>query len=436
MKIRIPKIDDVPLFTRFSLSMIFMFLPLLVFSIGGILTFVAVIDAFEVAIEDANLEMRPITHLQSAIYEASIPIHDYLVECDPAKREIFAQKGLNVDKAFEEAFSAPFDQSDDLRLIQSAHKEWQLSRFKGEDVMTITDPLKDPTTAHKIESFDTQIGRVMDILTQAQNSVTDEMNKQLDYAQVVKRRVFIVILSIFIVGLGIAVLASVMLTRSILYPIRILDKAAEHLAEGDLACRVPFERKDELGTLARTFNMMAARLENSQAALEELATRDPLTDIYNRREFYRLLRLEIKRALRYGHNFSLILFDIDVFKDINDTYGHPVGDRVLTLIAELTTKEVRPGDVVARYGGDEFALILPEATIANALILAERIRKVISSNDIKVNPKQSVKLTLSIGVAEFPIDGKHEEDLIAKADAMLYAAKRQGGNRVCSADTR
>ena len=436
MKIRIPKIDDVSLFTRFSLSMIFMFLPLLVFSIGGILTFVAVIDAFEVAIEDANLEMRPITHLQSAIYEASIPIHDYLVECDPAKREIFAQKGLNVDKAFEEAFSAPFDQSDDLRLIQSAHKEWQLSRFKGEDVMTITDPLKDPTTAHKIESFDTQIGRVMDILTQAQNSVTDEMNKQLDYAQVVKRRVFIVILSIFIVGLGIAVLASVMLTRSILYPIRILDKAAEHLAEGDLACRVPFERKDELGTLARTFNMMAARLENSQAALEELATRDPLTDIYNRREFYRLLRLEIKRALRYGHNFSLILFDIDVFKDINDTYGHPVGDRVLTLIAELTTKEVRPGDVVARYGGDEFALILPEATIANALILAERIRKVISSNDIKVNPKQSVKLTLSIGVAEFPIDGKHEEDLIAKADAMLYAAKRQGGNRVCSADTR
>ncbi|HDO26166.1 MAG TPA: GGDEF domain-containing protein, partial [Nitrospirae bacterium] len=94
------------------------------------------------------------------------------------------------------------------------------------------------------------------------------------------------------------------------------------------------------------------------------------------------------------------------------------------------------GDVVARYGGDEFALILPEATIANALILAERIRKVISSNDIKVNPKQSVKLTLSIGVAEFPIDGRHEEDLIAKADAMLYAAKRQGGNRVCSADTR
>jgi diguanylate cyclase (GGDEF)-like protein len=195
---------------------------------------------------------------------------------------------------------------------------------------------------------------------------------------------------------------------------------------------VPTDSRDEIGKLARAFNLMAARLENSQAALEEIATHDALTELFNRRECYARLKEEIKRSTRYGHIFSVMIIDLDFFKDVNDTYGHVVGDKVLKLIADMISKEVRPVDQVARYGGDEFILVLPETPMSSAVTLAERIRSVIAETVIPLAYGDSTSLTVSIGIACFPTDGQSVNDLISAADNMLYAAKGTGRNLVFS----
>ena len=118
--------------------------------------------------------------------------------------------------------------------------------------------------------------------------------------------------------------------------------------------------------------------------------------------------------------------DLDHFKNINDTYGHDAGDRVLSAVGKFLQKNIRDVDMVARYGGEEFVIMIPEATKDSAHVLSERLRKQIA----KINIKDLPSITISLGIATYPYDGSNMEDLIKKADAAMYAAKRAGRNRV------
>ncbi len=428
-----PRIQQTRLRARFIISMLIMFIPLMIFSAGAIISFNVMNEMLEEVVEEASEEMHPVMKLQIQMIESSMPLHDYFIHGDQEEREAFIRLSRNVDRIFEEVLSAPFAKVEEKELIQTAYREWLKSRGIGEALLSGPVIKDDKTFELQMENLDGYIENSVATLDKFHDIVMKEMDELLVHAKAVRQKIYILITSIFLIGLAIAFAATIVLTRSILFPLRILEKATEHLTEGDLACRVPLDTRDEFGNLARAFNMMAARLENSQAALEELATIDPLTEVLNRREFYRLLIQEMKRSRRYNKIFSLLIFDIDLFKEINDSYGHPFGDKVLRLVADLTRGEIRPGDIIARYGGDEFVLILPETAIANGIVMAERIRNVISSEDIHVNDGQTVNLFLSIGIAEFPTDGQTEEELIATADEMLYVAKRKGGNYVHSA---
>jgi diguanylate cyclase (GGDEF)-like protein len=163
-----------------------------------------------------------------------------------------------------------------------------------------------------------------------------------------------------------------------------------------------------------------------------LATTDGLTSVYNRRHFETLARTEWGRFQRYGRPLSLLALDVDNFKAINDHFGHDAGDLVLKAIADDCSLMRRETDIVARTGGEEFVLLLPETTEAAAEVVAERLRKQVEEH-LRVFPGEETRLSVSIGVAGAALDMPNFEAMLKRADEALYEAKRAGRNRVVKA---
>jgi diguanylate cyclase (GGDEF)-like protein len=177
-------------------------------------------------------------------------------------------------------------------------------------------------------------------------------------------------------------------------------------------------------------NQVAVSVQNASMVnkLEEMATTDGLTGLLNHRTFQVKLSEMIARAERSGRNLTMVLCDIDHFKSVNDTYGHPVGDVVLKRVAKVLASSVRAVDMVARYGGEEFAVVLEETTTDGALLLAERIRSEVESLEFQ-SEQGAFQCTLSLGLAVYPQHGAHKQLLVEHADQALYAAKEGGRNR-------
>ncbi len=174
--------------------------------------------------------------------------------------------------------------------------------------------------------------------------------------------------------------------------------------------------------------LAAVSIENAQAY--QNAITDRLTKLYNFGYFQDQLTREIYRAARYGSEFSLVMIDVDYFKDFNDTHGHLVGNEALKHLAHILIAAVRESDIIARYGGEEFAVILPETYKEEAHHFSERFRKKIAATPLKLpGMKKQIGITVSIGIASFPVDGKTAEQVFLSADSALYTAKKQGRNQ-------
>lgn len=186
--------------------------------------------------------------------------------------------------------------------------------------------------------------------------------------------------------------------------------------------------KDIIGIIIKSLGCAVSNYMNIKR-LENDATIDPMTDCYNRRAFDRMIQHNIHNARRYGRDLSIIMLDLDRFKDVNDAYGHQSGDEVLKSVARLMLSSIRKSDYVVRYGGEEFLVVLPDTRMANAVDLAERLRALIESSPIQVAQGQEIFVTASFGVAALAEDSD-ASDLFNEADAMLYRAKACGRNRV------
>jgi diguanylate cyclase (GGDEF)-like protein len=178
----------------------------------------------------------------------------------------------------------------------------------------------------------------------------------------------------------------------------------------------------------------ALHLEHARAfgRMRESAERDPLTQLRNRRAFDEIFADELNRFERYGRNVALMMLDIDHFKNVNDRYGHEAGDEVLRRVARLLTGSVRDTDTAARFGGEEFVMLLPETDLAAASDVAERIRAGVAALEIDWRGAR-IPVRISIGVSAVPERLLHPRDLIASADAALYQAKAAGRDRVVTA---
>jgi len=213
-------------------------------------------------------------------------------------------------------------------------------------------------------------------------------------------------------------------------PLRRLTTVAERVAAGDLSVEVPVVGGGEVGLLSQVFKNLVTRVRerDSQGELERLSVTDALTGLYNRRHLMGTLANEVQRSRRLRRTFSVLLADVDRFKQYNDTHGHLAGDAALVKIAEVLRKTTRGVDSVARYGGEEFVVMLIEAPIGTAVTVAERIRARVAAEEF-----EGGSMTVSIGTAEYPSHGDTPEELIASADAAMYQAKEGGRDRVVAA---
>ena len=275
--------------------------------------------------------------------------------------------------------------------------------------------------------------------------------------------------SLIVLAAGAMLLLSVPLAYAMVHriflPIRRFVDATDRIAAGDLETRVAIDRADVIGTLARSFNEMVIRvraqqlelegangrleilntgleqvvsdrtaeLEVSMKKLEELAATDPLTGLYNRRHFARVLEQLFAEAERYEKDVSCVMIDLDHYKQFNDTYGHQAGDELLILASKVIGGNLRKMDVAARYGGDEFVLLLPHANAADATQAAQRILQEFKSASTLLLAREQ-EVTMSIGIGSMSVNHpKRAEHLVLAADEALYLSKAAGRNRIsCS----
>lgn len=173
--------------------------------------------------------------------------------------------------------------------------------------------------------------------------------------------------------------------------------------------------------------LLSADLQRANDHLAEISTTDELTGLKNRRAFNAALDAEIGKAGRYKRPFAILMIDADNLKPVNDEFGHKVGDKLIRLIARVIAESVREVDLVARYGGDEFVVLMSESTRANASVVAERIRQAMENTSFSESGKR-ISSTVSIGIASFPTDTNNGEELLSIADQQLYTCKSMGKN--------
>lgn len=250
----------------------------------------------------------------------------------------------------------------------------------------------------------------------------------------------------YTLAMVIALRVSSHLRHRIEKPVNDLASAMRGVSQQhDFKVRVAKAEDDEIGALADGFNHMLEEIQNRDTELEayraqlikrnselkSLANRDSLTNCLNRRAFLEELGPVIESARKRGEALSCVMIDIDRFKSVNDLYGHLVGDQVIQMVAQILSEHLRPRDLLCRYGGEEFCLMLPETSLDVACTIAERLREAIetrSATGLATSPGFS--FTASFGVASYQADMSGVEDLIRHADRALYSSKQNGRNRV------
>lgn len=199
--------------------------------------------------------------------------------------------------------------------------------------------------------------------------------------------------------------------------------------------QIGFFDPQDVQPLESLADICAAAIQNARhfQTTKQLAYLDGLTGIFNRRYFEMRIAEELERAQRYSANLAVMMVDIDHFKRLNDEFGHLLGDEVLKQVSALFMTQLRKGDLMCRYGGEEFAMVLPQTTGENAMDVAEKLRRMVEGHYFPGVPRP---VTISVGVADYPEHGRTRDEIIATADTALYAAKQAGRNRVAGAQSK
>ncbi len=248
------------------------------------------------------------------------------------------------------------------------------------------------------------------------------------------------VLQIVLIMCLLCIVMALLMARAFTRPINSMNAAIHRFSQDRQVTRLPVERHDEIGMLARSFASMQTTLRkqmddlhDKQVELEHLAQHDMLTDLPNRRMFMDRLEQTLARAKRHETGFALLFVDVDSFKSFNDRMGHAAGDTVLRIVAKRLRHSIRAADTAARLGGDEFVIILDQ--ISHREQLAAFTEKLLQTLKAPIDYQdKSLNVEFSIGISQFPADGQSSDDIIASADRAMYRTKASGRNGYCFAD--
>ncbi len=401
-----------------------MLVPLLLLGVIGYLLYLQTIDSFEAVIQESLPVGLPVSELHRDILQLDMPLDRYLLSGGQRERQRFSKQARDIERQFTELQNKTGLLREYRGDINRAATSWRELVALGEAIIQQdrtghTIPLAD------ITHFEEQQQKTSRILDEVYTTLQVEIRTNYQNALHNQQQIQVLLLVVFIAGVLVAVSIGNRLARQVLKPLAVLSEGTERFGNGDLSHRIQLEDRDEFGQLANTFNNMADELEF-------LASYDSLTGLLNKREFELRLQDEVRRAKRARHPFVLLLVDLDYFKQVNDTYGHPAGDHTLRVLASLLKKQVREADYVGRYGGEEFGIILTDTSEQDARDTAERIRQLVEKKAFAISDNATINITLSVGLACYPDDAANAEMLIACADEALYKAKDNGRNRVIS----
>jgi len=383
-------------------------------------------------LEENVEELAPILALEKLIYQTERTLYVYMASPQPEGATQFMKLGKEMDNAFDRALRAPFGVAEERRAVSLAHSEWQEGRVLVHSLAT-TDTPAGHLDSVVVSELRARLDRMVEALERMRLVAQSELKERVASTERAVDQAHWETVIIMASSGGLAFIIGLTLMQSVFGRLDRLEEGTERLAGGDLSTRVDVQGTDELGRFGETFNVMAERLQQAHAELKRQATRDGLTGLHNHVEFQRLLLDEVSRSRRYHHPLSLMLLDVDHFKEVNDTFGHPSGDDVLRHLAKVLEEQCRPADHIARYGGEEFTVILPEIEHAGAMASAERIRRAVAEQSVPlINGKKAI-ITVSIGVATFPNHADSAEVLIKRADTAMYLAKQAGRNLCISA---
>lgn len=319
-----------------------------------------------------------------------------------------------------------------LEHAHAAALAQQAENFLGETLQRAQTEGKVPAAAFdEWQRLSVSLGRMVDdVSLEGVNLATADLGDVSAAAKLARGKLSVILV---VVGLFLVVFL-IILRVHMIHPLQRIDKALSSLGVDRPAPDFEPSAMVEIQAVEDAIGKLHASLaanEQAREALETLANRDGLTGLLNRRHFMLTAEAELHRAQRYRRPVTIGMADLDLFKKLNDTYGHAAGDTVLRAFAALIQESLRQSDLVCRYGGEEFAFIFPEINLGEALKLAERFRAACADREIELADGQRVRVTFSMGLAD--ATDCTLETALNRADEALYEAKRRGRNRVVAA---